>query len=129
MTDAWIVFAPVASKAKFTEGGALLAERVPLVEIWKRYPVDFERMVIDGGPEALLFAAAYPTYYAGVIVRGDATDVSPDVVPNLGSTFVYVVQTGEKVPPVGRDARAGRPPRRQAGRSDRRRESARGWRA
>ena len=50
--------------------------------------------------EALLFAAAYPIYYAGVIVRGDATDVSADLVPNLASTFVYVVQTGEKVPPV-----------------------------
>jgi hypothetical protein len=89
----FILFAPVATRAKFSADGAIDADKVPLNLMWRRYQVDFDRIVIDGGSDALLFAAAHTIYYAGVIVRGDAADVAPDLVKNFAHLPVYVVGT------------------------------------
>ena len=78
VTDAWIVYAPIYPKGKFTEDDAVRRDRVPLPPIFRRHHVDFDRIVIEGGIEAVLFAAAYPMYFAGVIVHGDTTDVPAD---------------------------------------------------
>jgi hypothetical protein len=90
--DEFILFAPVATRAKFSQDGAIDADKVPLHEMWRRYHVDFDRIVIDGGADALLFAAA-GVFYAGVIVRGDGVDVDPAIVRNFAHTKVYVVGT------------------------------------
>src|SRR5439155_14887524 len=87
----WAVLAPVASKAKWlAEDGRLVPEAVPTKAVWQRYNVDFDRFVLDGKSEALAYAATYPAEYAGVIVRGDQADVSPDVVRNFAHLSVYV---------------------------------------
>jgi hypothetical protein len=57
----------------------------------RRYHVDFDRVVIDGGSDALAFAAARPSFYAGVIVRGDKADLKPELARNLANLSVYVV--------------------------------------
>ncbi len=98
--EGWILFAPVATRARFVEDGQVKSERVPLPAIWQRYPVDVNRIVIEGGSDALLFAASYPTFYAGVIVRGETADLDADLATNLGDLPVYVVKEKDKVPPV-----------------------------
>jgi hypothetical protein len=91
--DEFIVFAPVAQGAKFAVEGAIDASKLPLNAMWQRYHVDFDRIVIDGGSDALLFAAAHAVFYAGVIVRGDAADVDPAIVKNFAHRKIYVVGT------------------------------------
>ena len=91
----WAVLAPVATLGKWVgeDGIALMKDWVapPLRETWTRYHVDFDRIVIDGGSEALLIAASRPYIFAGVIVRGDEADVAPDIVRNFAHMPVYVV--------------------------------------
>lgn len=98
VADSTIIVAPVATKAAFLEEGQPRFARVfiPLRELWQRYHVDFNRIVIDGGSDALLYAASQPAWYAGVIVRGDKADLpSPDLVRNLSDMPVYIVGTAE----------------------------------
>ena len=102
VTDHWLVYAPVWPKGKWTEEDAVRKDRLTLPLIFRHFHVDFDRIVIEGGPEALLFAAAYPIYFAGVIVHGDATDVPADIVQNLANTSVYVVQTSDKLAPAAK---------------------------
>jgi hypothetical protein len=89
--DGWFVFAPVATRAQFIQDGRLRPDRVPLEELWRRYHVDLDRIVLEGGTEALTFAAAQPNYLAGVIVRGATADIDKEVVRNVGHLPVYVV--------------------------------------
>lgn len=113
VTDAWIVYAPIYPKGKFTDDDAVRRDRVPLPPIFRRHHVDFDRIVIEGGIEAVLFAAAYPMYFAGVIVHGDTTDVPADLVQNLASTSVFVMQTGDAVAPIVKKLTdGGHPPER-----------------
>lgn len=100
VTDSWIVYAPVTPKGKFADDDSVKKQRIDLPQVFHHFHVDVDRIVIEGGPEALLFAAAYPLYYAGVIVHGDTSDIAADVAINLHNTFVYVVQTGDKVAPI-----------------------------
>jgi hypothetical protein len=89
----FILFAPVATRAKFSTDGAVDATKVPVHVMWQRYHVDFDRVVLDGGSEALLFAASHNVFYAGVIVRGDAADVDPAIVKNFAHMKVFIVGT------------------------------------
>src|SRR5262245_57412015 len=95
LLDGCIVYAPVAPNGKFSSGGKIDTERVNLSDMWKRYHVDFDRIVIDGGSDALLFAAGSAVFYAGVIVRGDTADVDPALVQNFAHLPVYIVGTRE----------------------------------
>jgi len=98
--EGWILFAPVATRARFVEEGQVKSDRVPLKAVWQRYPVDFNRILLEGGSDALQFAASYPAFYAGVVVRGEAADVDPEQVRNLGGMPVYVVKEKDKEPPA-----------------------------
>ena len=95
--DEWAVLAPVVPKAKWIADPTAPITIGPILEplraVWERYHVDFDRFVLDGGSEALTFAAARPHFFAGVIVRGDAADVAPDLVKNLAGMSVYVIGT------------------------------------
>ncbi|HVG93481.1 MAG TPA: hypothetical protein VND21_03475, partial [Planctomycetota bacterium] len=73
--ESWFVFAPVAKGGRFVDAGRLKPERVPLEELWRRYHVDYDRIFLEGGSDALAFAAAQPNYLAGVIVRGATADM------------------------------------------------------
>ena len=108
--EGWILFAPVATRARFVEEGQVKSERVPLNAVWQRYPVDVNRIVIEGGSDALLFAASYPNFYAGVVVRGETADIDPDEVCNLAGMPVFVVKEKDKEPPaVASLAKGGHP--------------------
>ncbi len=108
--EGWILFAPVATRARFVEEGQVKSERVPLKAVWQRYPIDFNRIVIEGGSDALMFAASYPNFYAGVVVRGETADLDPDLVGNLGGMPVFVVKEKDKEPPaVASLAKGGHP--------------------
>lgn len=91
--DEWIVVAPLAHRGEFARFGRIESERVNLTRVWKSHPVDFDRFVLDGGSDALLWAASQPVWYAGVVVRGDAADVHPHLVRNFSHLFVYIVGT------------------------------------
>jgi hypothetical protein len=57
-------------------------------EFWKRYHVDFDRVILDGADGALALAATQPIFFAGIVLRGGKID--PDLVKNYGSIPVYV---------------------------------------
>jgi hypothetical protein len=100
--DEWIVFAPVASDARF---GEQVGRRVtvPFSDFWKRYHVDFDRVVLDGGAHALDVAAAMPVFLAGVILRVPTVATDPRLFVNFAHVPVYVV--GGEDAPVGADLR------------------------
>ena len=96
--EEWAVLAPFVPRGKWILDPAAISFQPvldPLRAVWERYDVDFERIVIDGGADALTFAAARPHVFAGVIVRGDAPDLDPALVRNLAGMPVYVVGTAE----------------------------------
>ena len=89
--DAWVLFGPAAPETGFLRDGRVESSLVPLNAIWKRYPIDVDRIVLEGGSDALLFAAAYPNFYAGVIVRDASARLRPSLVRNLAGMRIYVV--------------------------------------
>jgi len=93
--DAWLTLAPVAPRGKFLEDDGLIRHRfltAVLTEFWRRYNVDFDRIVIDGGSPAAAMAAAFPHIFAGFVLRPskDLTVVT-DVVRNYAGVPVFVV--------------------------------------
>jgi hypothetical protein len=94
--DGWLMFAPVVTRAQFVMAdGKLDMQRIPLRELWTRYHVDVDRIVVEGGGDAVALAAAQPNLFAGLIVRNaDKADVScPELVRNLSTLPIYVVGT------------------------------------
>jgi hypothetical protein len=88
----WLMFAPVASKAQFTEpDGSIRSDfvTVPLAHFWRRYHVDFNRIVLDGADAAFSLAAAQPNFFAGIVLWGGKVD--PELVKNFAPVPVYVV--------------------------------------
>jgi hypothetical protein len=100
--DRWFVYAPAATSGP----DGRLYHPVPLDPLYTRYQVDFDRIVIEGGTEALAYAAASASVIAGVIVRGPTADIDADLVPNLAHLPVYVVGTA---PAAKTLARGGHP--------------------
>jgi hypothetical protein len=100
------VVAPVAPRARFLEDGRIRHEVLTRVigETWRRYHVDFDRIVVDGAEPAAALAAAYPDLFAGVVLRGGTPD--PRTVPNFAHVPVFVVDDA----PLARELdRAGHP--------------------
>lgn len=91
--DGWFIFAPVATRAQFTKDGRIDPTKVPLRELWTRYHVDVDRVVLEGGSDALALAAAQPNFFSGLIVRNaDKAELPcPQLVRNLSTLRVYVV--------------------------------------
>jgi hypothetical protein len=90
--DNWFILAPVAARAMFTETDRSI--RHPfytevLRQMWRRYHIDFERVILDGTSDAAIIAASQPYVYAGLVLRGG--EVEPDLVKNYASVPVYVV--------------------------------------
>ena len=89
--DHWLTVAPVAARAKFLEDGAIRHRFLTgvLTNFWRRYHVDFDRIVVDGGAPAAAMAAAFPHVFAGLVLRpGQSIDL--DVVANYASVPVFV---------------------------------------
>ncbi len=105
VTDEWLLFAPVATRAAFLVDGEVNKDAMPFIEVWTRYPVDFDRVVIEGGADALQFAAAKAVYYAGVIVRDAKAEIAQTLVGNFASVPVYVV--GAKDSPAAKALEGG----------------------
>lgn len=92
--EGWLMFAPVVTRAQFVkQDGKLDMQRIPLRELWTRYHVDVDRIVVEGGSDAVALAASQPHLFAGLVVRNaDKADVScPELVRNLSTLSVYVV--------------------------------------
>ncbi len=90
--DGWLMLAPSAPRAKFVEEDGTLRKEFTIevfASFWKRYHVDFDRVVLDGADAALAMAAAQPVFFAGLIVRGGK--FGPATVKNFASVPIYLV--------------------------------------
>jgi len=104
--DGWFVFAPVATRAQFSKDGKIDPTKIPLRELWTRYHVDVDRVVLEGGSDALAFAASQPQFFAGLIVRNEKAELPvPELVRNLSTLSIYVVGGAES--PVVKALEAG----------------------
>jgi hypothetical protein len=90
VTDEFLVYAPVASRAQFdSETNRRVV--APFSEFWKRYHVDFERVVLDGGTDTLSIASKLSYFFSGIILRGKQSEPVPALVANYRHLPVYVV--------------------------------------
>jgi hypothetical protein len=93
--EEWLVFAPWAPRGQFTEDGDVKRDAVPLWDVWTRYHVDFDRIVLEGGADAITVASGRNNYFfAGVIVRDPRAELPDSALPALKSMLalpVYVV--------------------------------------
>jgi hypothetical protein len=98
VTDRSLVYAPVASRAQFDSE---TNRRVvgPFSDFWKRYHVDFDRVVLDGGNDTLSIASKLSFFFSGIVVRGRQGDPNPALVVNYRHLPVYVVGD-DKLPAV-----------------------------
>jgi hypothetical protein len=89
----WFVLAPWAARATFLDEKGLIRHDFStsvLSDFWKRYHVDFGRIVLDGhAPAVTAMAATFPFVYAGLVLRGGTPD--PTDVPNYAHLPVYVL--------------------------------------
>jgi RNA polymerase sigma-70 factor, ECF subfamily len=94
VTDRWLIVAPEAPRGLFVEDGKLQNSRIPLAEIWKRYHVDFDRIVLDGSSDALAFAVSQPNFYGGLIVRArgpmQLERPATELLGNLSTLSIFV---------------------------------------
>jgi hypothetical protein len=95
--DEWISFVPVAAAGNYTTDDGQVRREVlltPFITFAKHYHVDFERIILDGGESALAAAAAIPSWFAGIVLRGAQmvkTDAQKQAVGNYAHVPVYVV--------------------------------------
>jgi hypothetical protein len=91
VTEEWLVFAPVSTKARF-DGDFNRRIVGPYKQFWERFHVDFDRVVLDGGEDALHVAASIPIFFSGVIVRAAPRGaLDPKLAVNLAHLPIYVV--------------------------------------
>jgi hypothetical protein len=86
----WLVFAPVATQAQFDSETNRRAVG-PFSDFWKRYHVDFERVVLDGGKDTFSIASKLSFFFSGIVVRKGANAPDPALVGNYRHLPVYVV--------------------------------------
>jgi hypothetical protein len=89
--DSWLFLAPVAVRAKFLEDDGTIRREFTtevFADFWKRYHVDFDRVVLDGAEHAIAIAASQAVFYAGLVLRGGKID--PDLVKNYAAVPVFV---------------------------------------
>ncbi|MHC5009720.1 MAG: hypothetical protein ACYTG6_02090, partial [Planctomycetota bacterium] len=90
--ETWMTLAPWAARAIFLEEDNSIRHNFftkVLTEFWKRYHVDYDRIILDGKDAAATIASAQPFLYAGLILRGG--EVEAELVPNFAHLPVYVV--------------------------------------
>jgi len=121
LRDDWIVAAPFAPTGDFrTEKGREMYR--PLMEalsqFWKRYHVDFDRVLLEGGEQSFPLATRLPVFFAGIVFRG-GWRLEPEQrkdVRNFATIPVYVIDD-EK---LGKDLRDAGHPRVTVGPASRR---------
>lgn len=89
----WITLVPVAPQGRYVENGRIRRQWMnwQLIQFIRHYHIDFDRIVLDGGPEALLTAQSAPMIYAGFVFRSGALDAqSAELVPNFAHVPVFV---------------------------------------
>lgn len=91
----WIIAVPIAAAAAYSDNGRIRMERVhtPLRRVYESYHVDFDRIILDGGQDALLLLATSPWLFAGAVLREGALD-TPKLqasVANFCPVPLYVV--------------------------------------
>lgn len=92
--EQWLMLAPVAARARFLEDGAIRHRYLTgvLSDFWRRYHVDFDRIIVDGAAPAAAMAAAFPHVFAGVVLRpGKDMTLETEVVRNFATVPVFVV--------------------------------------
>ncbi len=60
-----------------------------LTDFWRRYQIDFDRIILDGRLEAAALASVFPHVFAGVVLRGG--DIPAAMITNISTIPVYVV--------------------------------------
>jgi FimV-like protein len=91
----WFVAVPIVAAAAYSENGRIRMDRVhvPLRALYESYHIDFDRVVLDGGQDALLLLTSSPWLFAGAVLREGALDSAKvrDSVPNFRSVPLYVL--------------------------------------
>ena len=101
LRDDWFAFVPISSDGRFSDGMRLTPDKVfgPLRQLWSRYHIDFDRVVLDGGQDALLGVVTNATaFLAGLVLRdvavvdGQIANAKiADSLVNITHLPVYVV--------------------------------------
>lgn len=95
--EKWLLFAPVAVRGNYLENGNVrsLFFTAQLRDFYRRYHVDFERMVLDAdATTGAVVAAAQPFLFAGLVLRrplSGAPQIDEQSVANFAHVPVYVV--------------------------------------
>lgn len=94
----WITLIPIAPGGVYIDdvSGQLKREYLQwqFVQFVRHYHVDFDRVVLDGGPEVLLAASSQPVTFAGFVLRdGTLSKAQADTVTNFAHVPVYVVES------------------------------------
>ncbi|MCP5070179.1 MAG: hypothetical protein GY946_26730, partial [bacterium] len=92
---AWLTLVPVASAGRYIDKeGRLETGKIfyPINQFCRRYHVDFDRIVFDGGQEALAVACKDTYMFAGVVLRKAEikTDVDRELVVNAHHLPLFV---------------------------------------
>ncbi|MCP5068425.1 MAG: sigma-70 family RNA polymerase sigma factor [bacterium] len=91
----WLTLVPVASAGRYIDKeGRLETSKIfyPINQFCRRYHVDFDRIVFDGGQEALTVACKDTYMFAGVVLRKAEikTDVDRELVVNAQHLPLFV---------------------------------------
>lgn len=91
----WFTLIPVAPGADYVDEKTGEVKREYLtwqfVQFLRHYHLDFDRIVLEGGPEALRLAASQPMMFAGVVLRPSALDAaSRQTVVNYAHLPVFI---------------------------------------
>lgn len=98
--DEWAVMVPIAPAGKYVRaenGHKTLNDEYltsQLMLFFESYNIDFDRIVMDGGPEARLIASQAPFMFAGLVFRTneDFTEDELKLVKNYASVPIYVLR-------------------------------------
>lgn len=102
IVDRWILFAPIAVRGNYFEGGNI--RQVYFGDQFKyffqRYYVDFERLVLDGEVNTVLpIASVNPFLFAGLLVRkplaGAVQAIDRDLLKNYAGVPVFVLHDAD----------------------------------
>lgn len=90
----WITMTPTAPAGAYHRDDQLAMDRIirPLARFAQHYHIDFDRIVLDGGQEALDMAHTAPMFWSGIVVRDGKMDaeLAKALVPNFASLPIFI---------------------------------------